>query len=401
MSTELIEQVGKVAEQVKGIKEQVQNMGADFTEKVKAGAEISAETKTKLDEALSALGELTTRTAELEKLQAREKEAVDNGFKSLGELFVESEAFKKSGMSASSRGAIRLSVNRADITTANTTVGSGRSPATSMVGSERVNGIIAAPDRQMTIRDLLMPGTTGAGHVEYVKETGFTNNAAPVAENALKPKSDITFDMASSPVRTIAHIFKASRQMMDDAQGLKSYIDGRATYGLKYKEELQLLAGDGTGQNINGIIPQATAFSAAFVPADLQIIDRLRLGVLQVVLAEYPASAFVLNPTDWAKIELTKDANKNYIIGNAVNNIAPKIWNLPVVTTQAMTVNTWLTGAFNLGAQIFDRLELEILLSTENVDDFEKNMMTIRAEERLALAVYRPESFVTGNFTIV
>ena len=401
MSTELIEQVGKVAEQVKGIKEQVQNMGADFTEKVKAGAEVSAETKAKLDEALSTLGELTTRTAELEKLQAREKEAVDNGFKTLGELFVESEAFKKSGMSASSRGAIRLAVNRADITTANTTVGAGRSPATSMVGSDRVNGIIAAPDRQMTIRDLLMPGTTGAGHVEYVKETGFTNNAAPVAEGALKPKSDITFDMASSPVRTIAHIFKASRQMMDDAQGLKSYIDGRATYGLKYKEELQLLSGDGTGQNINGIVPQATAFSAAFVPADLQIIDRLRLAVLQVVLAEYPASAFVLNPTDWAKIELTKDANKNYIIGNAVNNIAPKIWNLPVVTTQAMTVNTWLTGAFNLGAQIFDRLELEILLSTENVDDFEKNMMTIRAEERLALAVYRPESFVTGNFTIV
>ena len=401
MSTELIEQIGKVAEQVKGVKEQVQNMGADFTEKVKAGVEVSTETKAKLDEALSTLGELTTRTAELEKLQAREKEAVDNGFKTLGELFVESEAFKKSGMSASSRGAIRLAVNRADITTANTTVGAGRSPATSMVGSDRVNGIIAAPDRQMTIRDLLMPGTTGAGHVEYVKETGFTNNAAPVAEGALKPKSDITFDMASSPVRTVAHIFKASRQMMDDAQGLKSYIDGRATYGLKYKEELQLLSGDGTGQNINGIVPQATAFSAAFVPADLQIIDRLRLAVLQVVLAEYPASAFVLNPTDWAKIELTKDANKNYIIGNAVNNIAPKIWNLPVVTTQAMTVNTWLTGAFNLGAQIFDRLELEILLSTENVDDFEKNMMTIRAEERLALAVYRPESFVTGNFTIV
>ena len=401
MSVELIEQVGKVAEQVKGIKEQVQNMGADFTEKVKAGVEVSTETKAKLDEALSTLGELTTRTAELEKLQAREKEAVDNGFKTLGELFVESEAFKKSGMSASSRGAIRFAVNRADITTANTTVGAGRSPSTSMVSADRVNGIISQPNREMTIRDLLMPGTTGSGHVEYVKETGFTNNAAPVAEGALKPKSDITFDMASSPVRTIAHIFKASRQMMDDAQGLKSYIDGRATYGLKYKEELQLLSGDGTGQNINGIVPQATAFSAAFVPANLQIIDRLRLAVLQVVLAEYPASAFVLHPTDWAKIELTKDLEGRYIVGNAVNNIGPRIWNLPVVTTQAMTVNTWLTGAFNLGAQIFDRLELEILLSTENVDDFEKNMMTIRAEERLALAVYRPESFVTGNFTIV
>jgi HK97 family phage major capsid protein len=365
-------------------------MGADFTEKVKVGADVSAATKTKLDEALSALGELTTRTAELEKLQARENEAVDFGFKSLGEMFVESDEFKKAGLTSSSRGAIRMSVNRADITTANTTVGAGRSPATSMVGSDRVKGIIAAPQRAMTIRDLLLPGKTSQGHIEYVKQTGFTNNAAPVAEGALKPKSDITFNMASTSVRTIAHIFKASRQMMDDALGLGSYIDGQAEYGLKYIEEVQLLTGDGTGQNLNGIIPQATAFSAAFVPVDLQIIDRLRLAVLQVVLAEYPASAFVLNPIDWAKIELTKDAN----------NIAPKIWNLPVVTTQAMAANSWLTGAFDRAAQIFDRLELEILLSTENVDDFEKNMMTIRAEERLALAVYRPEAFVTGNFTI-
>lgn len=119
--------------------------------------------------------------------------------------------------------------------------------------------------------------------------------------------------------------------------------------------------------------------------------------MLQVILAEYPATGFVLNPTDWAKLELTKDGEGRYIIGNAQGATAPTLWNLPVVQTQAMAVNEFLTGAFNLAAQIFDRQDVEVLLSSENEDDFVKNMLTIRVEERLALAVYRPEAFVTGD----
>ncbi|MEG9312983.1 phage major capsid protein [Klebsiella pneumoniae] len=128
-------------------------------------------------------------------------------------------------------------------------------------------------------------------------------------------------------------------------------------------------------------------------------IDRLRLAVLQAVLAEYPASGFVLNPIDWAGIELTKDNEGRYIIAQPVNGGVPRIWGLPVVETQAMAQNNFLTGAFNMAAQIFDRMDIEVLLSTENEDDFIKNMVTIRAEERLALAVYRPEAFVTGTVT--
>src|SRR5262249_39920369 len=128
-----------------------------------------------------------------------------------------------------------------------------------------------------------------------------------------------------------------------------------------------------------------------------QAIDRIRLALLQVVLAEYPASGVVLNPIDWARIELTKDSQGRYIVGNAQSPIGPSLWNLPIVQTQAMASGELLTGAFNLAAQIFDRMGVEVLLSTENSDDFEKNMATIRVEERLALAVYRPEAFVTGD----
>lgn len=394
---QLADKIGELGTSLASIKEQVQNLGSDLTEKVRAGADVSAELKEKTDKALSELGDVTTRLGDLEKRAARENEIGENEQKSLGELVVESAGFTNGDLQGGARGSIRVKADRAAITTANTTVGAGRSPGTSLVPGDRRPGIIALPDRQLTIRDLVLPGQTSSGNVEYVKETGFTNNAAPVAEGAAKPYSDLTYDLASAPVRTIAHLFKASRQIMDDAPGLRSMIDGRARYGLRFVEENQLLNGSGTGQNIHGLVPQATAFAPAFTDADQTGIDRLRLAILQVVLAEYPATAFVLNPIDWAKIELTKDAGGNYIIGNPQGSLTPTLWNLPVVSTQAMAAGEFLTGAFSFAAQIFDRMDIEVLLSTENDKDFETNQISIRAEERLAFAVYRPEAFVTGD----
>ncbi|MEJ8308804.1 phage major capsid protein [Agrobacterium larrymoorei] len=391
---ELAEKIGELGASLASIKEQVGNLATDFTSKLAANGQVSAELKEKTDKALSELGDVTTRLSDMEKRAARERENGDVEEKSLGDLVVEAAQAKE--FNGAARGAIRVQAERAAITTGNTTVGTGRSAGTSLVAGQRVPGIVAPPNRRMTIRDLLMPGQTSSNNVEYTRETGFTNNANTVAETTAKPYSDITFDMTNAPVRTIAHLFKASRQILDDAVGLRSYIDGRARYGLQFKEEAQLLKGDGTGQNILGIQPQATAFNPAFVPQDATPIDRLRLAILQVVLAEYPATGFVLNPVDWAAIELTKDSEGRYIIANPQGSNQPTLWNLPVVETQSQTLGTFLTGAFNMAAQIFDRMEIEVLLSTENVDDFEKNMVSIRAEERLALAVYRPEAFVTG-----
>lgn len=396
---QLADKIGEVTEAVASIKGQVQSLGADFTAKLAQSGEVSAALTAKVDDALSALGDATTRLGELEKRASREKDAVKHGFKGLGDALVESERFKATDLTGGWRGAVRVLVDQANITHADTTVGAGRSPGTSLAPSHHIDGIVAPPTRTLTIRDLLAQGQTSSNSIEYVVETGFTNSAAPVAEGATKPKSELAFDLKSVPVRTLAHIFKASRQILDDAPGLASYINARGIYGLKYVEEQQLLNGAGTGQNINGLLTQATPFNAAFTPEAVTGIDRLRLAVLQVILAEYPATAFVLHPTDWAKIELTKDLGGNYIVGNAVNSIQPRLWNLPVVQTQAIDAGDFLTGAFNLGAQIFDRMGVEVLLSTENDTDFEKNLATIRVEERLALAVYRPASFVTGEIS--
>jgi HK97 family phage major capsid protein len=389
------------------IKGQVQEAAEKTLAEAKKGVLMSQEQKDRLDNLLTEFNGAKANLAEIAGLKAQvtelEQKAVrrpgdgEGEFKTAGQRVVESEAFK--GMDSSSRGkSMRVSMERKDLMNVTATVGTGVSPGNSLVGGDRQVGIIARPNRKMTIRDLLMPGQTDGSSIEYVVETGFTNNAGMQVEGAAKGKSNITFDLKSAQVRTIAHYFKASRQLLDDAKGLASYIDGRAEYGLRYKEEQQFLSGDGSGANILGLMPQASAFVANtnVTVTNGTALDRMRLALLQVVLAEYPSSAFILNPIDWTQIELTKDLDGRYIIASAVNGTDPRMWGLPVVETQAMAQNNFLTGAFNLAAQIFDRMDVEVLLSTENEDDFIKNMCTIRAEERTLLAVYRPEAFVTG-----
>lgn len=269
-----------------------------------------------------------------------------------------------------------------------------------IVAPDRLPGIDTQPKQRLFIRDLIAPGRTESNTIYWVQQTGFTNNAKAVAENTTKPYSDIAFAEKITPVRTIAHLFKAAKQILDDMPQLQSTIDAELRYGLKYVEEQEILFGDGTGAHLEGIVPQASAFAAAFAVAHQNGIDDLRLAMLQAQLARFPASGHVLHFTDWAKIELSKDTLGRYILANPSALAGPTLWGLPVVATEAAAfLGKFLTGAFNAGAQIFDREDANVVISTENADDFEKNMISIRCEERLALAVKRPEAFIYGSFT--
>lgn len=389
---QLAQEFKKQVDEVKGIAE-------DFKGKREHGDKIAEGAKQAADEAITKLNETKARLDELEQKMARRPSDSPEEFKSLGRQFVETEQFKSLQGSAGQRGKANLEI-KATITSATTDTAGA---AGDLVQTTRIPGIVAPPERKLTIRDLLMPGRMDGNALEFVQETGFTNAAAMVAEGAVKPQSDIKFDLKSTNAKVIAHFMKASRQILDDASQLQSYIDGRLRYGLAFKEENQILNGDGTGQNLLGIIPQATPYvrPAGVTTSAESKIDTLRFAMLQAVLAEYPASGHVLNPIDWAAIETLKDTSGQYIIGNPQGALNPTLWKLPVVETQAITVNKFLTGAFSMGAQLFDRWLSRVEVATENEDDFIKNLVTILAEERLALAVYRPEAFIYGDIVPV
>lgn len=376
------------------VSDQIKTQAEAFAKNAKQSEDAVA----KVDDLLNKHGELqnslTATQQALAKLEANGAGG-DVQHQSFGAQFTDNEKFKEFAAQATPRGRVDMTFKAA--ITSLTTDADGS--AGDLVRPTRLPGVLPLPQRRMTVRDLITPGTMDGNTLEYVKETGFTNNAGMVAEGAKKPESSLKYDLVNTSAKVIAHFVKASRQILSDASQLGSMIDGRLRYGLAFKEEQQLLNGDGTGQNLLGIIPQASAFVAPFDPAGTETnIDNIRLAMLQAFLAEYPATGHVMNPIDWARIELLKDTTGRYIIGNPQGSIGATLWNLPVVETQAIPVDKFLTGAFKLGAQVFDRWLARVEVATENEDDFVKNMVTILAEERLALAVYRPEAFIYGDF---
>lgn len=374
---------------------EVKTIGEDITRKHAAGQTVNEQLKQKADEGLALMNQLNARLTDLEQKAARGVHGDDEaGPTSVGDAFVQNEEVQDFMARKMSRATVRMGFKAI---TSLTTDADGSAGAA--VAPQLIPGIQQLPVRRLTVRDLLTPGSTNSNAVQYVQETGFTNNAAPVVETEQKPESTLKLALRTVPVQVIAHFVHASKQILDDAPQLRSLIDFRLRYGLSYAEEIQLLNGDGTGANLDGLIPNATAYAEPFAPDAPTIIDALRLAMLQAALAEYPATGHVLNPIDAARIELTKDTLGRYIIGNpgqSVGNLT--LWGLPVVQTPAIAEDKFLTGAFQMGAQVFDREEANVEVSTEDRDNFIKNMVTIRGEERLALAIYRPEAFIYGDF---
>lgn len=386
MSTEIEKELKRIGDDVKSMAETAQK-------EIKAHAALSEETKAKVDQLLTQQGELRANLQNAEQKLAMLEQGGGNAErpKSLGEQFTEADGFEEWARSPNAR--FRVGVNAA--------ITSDSGSAGDLIQPTRVPGVVAAPNQRLRIRDLLTWGRTTSNSIEYVKETGFTNAAAVVAENPsnAKPESGIVFDAASAPVVTIAHWLHATKQVLADIPMLQSYINNRLIYGLKLVEDRQLLKGSGVGLNINGLYTQATNYvNPGVTVANETAIDRLRLAILQAELAEYDADGIVLSPVDWTGIELTKTTDNAYLFANPRGVATPGLWGRTVVTTQAMDAGDFLVGAFAQAAQGWDREDVSVQIATQDQDDFVKNMVKILVEERIGLTVFRPEALVKGEF---
>ena len=274
-----------------------------------------------------------------------------------------------------------------------------------LVPADRLAGFQTTPNRMLTIRDILPASATNSNLIEFVRENVFTNNAGPQVggspeafENVTKPESAITFTLASEAVTTLAHFIPASKQVIEDSVSLQSFINGRLMYGLKLKEETQLLLGSGANGELNGIHTQATAYTVQS-PQLTNEIDIIREMIKQAHVSEYMPDAVIMNPQDWYDIDVRKvgSSDDRYVVGNPREMGAPRLWGLPVVVTNSLTSGQAIVGNFALGAEIKDRTQASVELSLEDSTNFQKNMVTIRAEERIALCVYRTEAFIKAT----
>jgi HK97 family phage major capsid protein len=268
--------------------------------------------------------------------------------------------------------------------------------------------------QQLTIRDLLTATPTTFQVIDFVKVASPMAIASPVAETSTKPENAVTFTTVSERVKTIATWIPASRQVLDDFSELMTFIRTMMPYYVNLAEELQLLSGDNVGEDLHGLIPQASAFNTGLLYAaqGWNKIDIIGRAIQQITASkELPPTFIVMHPNDWWDIRLTKDGFGRYILGDpqegsltrdSFGGGAPtqNIFGLTVDPTVNIAQGTFLVGSGNpIAAEIRDRMEMQIDVSTEHSTFFTQNLIAIRAEKRLALITRRPGSFITGSFT--
>jgi hypothetical protein len=374
------------------------------------------EIKKALDETFGAVRDAQNKTADeiraelktlAEKVGGQDVNLIDLGQKlaglsesgrretkaqTLGEAFIKSDQFKAMGGSGNV-GRARMTLE-GDAAKAVNPIFGDHDPNLFPLGATRLDGIRGPGLNDLWVRDLLPNGPTSSNMIEYVREVEFQNNADyQVPEGSLKAQSDLSFELKQTPVVTIAHWILASRQVLDDAPMLQAYINARMSYGLRRKVDQEILLGDGAAGHLEGLLRIAPAFGG---PAGDNGIDTIRLAMAQIQANFYQPNLLVLNPMDWAGVQLLKNGQGDYLFGSPLAPIAPRVWNMAVSESWNVPPGRFLVGDARQ-AMIWDRQQLTVEVSREDVDNFRRNMVTILVEERLALSVFAELAFAQGG----
>lgn len=379
---------GRVAK----IQEEMKGMGIDPTTKA---AYQDAVEKVALHE--KSLDKLNLEVTELAKKAANLLGGGGDQRKSLGQIVAVSEVCKSYKGGVAELGTMNASLFRkAAITSAAASAGT-------LIQPHRAE-IVMGAELPLSIRDLFQQVSIATNAVEWVREKLFTNNAGSQnGEGTAYGESGLTFEKASSPVETLGHWIPISRQVLADAGMLQGLVDGKLRYGLKLKEEAQILFGDGTNGTLHGLVPQATAFSKVGMPVvpaggvGHTQLDYLRWAFLQVARAGYPATFATLSLEDWATIQMMKTTDGAYIFGTPTDGAAPRVWGKQVVESHALTAGDFLAGS-GFAATLYDREEVSVRVAEQHEDFAIRNMVALICDERLAFTVERPAAIVTGDF---
>jgi len=380
---------------------------------VKQYGEVTEQTRKALTEATERLdtikgdmSKIDARVVEMEKAAQRQFAGAQVA-KSYGQQFVESDVFK----SATAKGtdSYRVEKNLSGLAAS----------AGALVRPDRRTDVIVPNDRPLFIRELLQTIPTSSNAVEVMRQNVFTNAAAPQApsspstaigagELVAKAQSNITYQLVTVPIRTMAHWIPASRQVLSDAPQLQRLIDSRLMYGLNLLSDSQLLFGDGTNQNLTGLMVDAGVetvgqIAAGTTAAQLAgaMLDHIRAAITRCQTFEnYNVTGVVLNPVDWATLETAKGTDGHYIWVSVPTGGEPRLWRVPVIVSNAMTVGNFLLGDWTMGATIYDREQMDIRVSESHADYFVRNGVAILGEERYGFGIELPKAFCKGQFTV-
>lgn len=314
--------------------------------------------------------------------------------KSLGEQLVQSEQFKN--FVAGNAGRIRVE-------TKNTILTGGDN---SVTPHQKLPGVVEGAFRMLSVFPTIDQTNSTSNILYYSRELSWTNNAAGQTEGAAKAESALTFEEVATPIQTIAHFIKVSRQALDDSDFLAGYIDRRMRHGVQNKIEQQIISGDGTGTNFGGWL--ATGNSTATSPLlTIDIFGLTNKMKYEIIAADRMPDFFYFNPIDWANLETQRRASTdNAFIAasgavNYVNNgLTPLLWGLPVVVSNNVPAGTVFCKSRD--ADMYANRSGTIVEMFEQDDtNVQSNLVTVRGEARGAALNFYPDAIRTGDISAI
>ena len=327
----------------------------------------------------------------------------DTEAKTAGDMVVDTDHFKafRDGSAQKARVELSETFDKKSATNPITT------PTGGVVQAYRRPGILPGAFRPLTIEGLFpsLPVTTNAFEYVQEKEAENVNGAAFVAEGAQKPFGSTAFETKTGTIKTIAHLARVSKQLMDDAPALVAYINQRLIYGIDLVVEDQLVTGDGSGQKLSGILHTGNYTDHGVtqlkqLPKNPTLFDMILLAKSKVEQAFFRPNVILLNPSDWSAMLMEKNASGDYYLGHPAS-VAPKtLWGLPVWTTPAIAAGKFLVGDFNQAATLWTRQGMAVEMFEQDSDNVQKNLVTIRAERRLGFGVERVKAMCGGTLTL-
>lgn len=271
--------------------------------------------------------------------------------------------------------------------------------------AQPIPGAVPGAFAPLTLESIFQRVETEANAIDYNRENVFTNSAAEVAEGSDSAESSITFTSVNAPVRSVAHWVKISSQLAADAPALAAYINTRMAYGVNRRIETQLATGNGTAPNLSGILKSGNYTAHGYADANLGSVLKkhvlIRKTIADLIASGYTPTAILLNPNDWLSFEIDMLANNPTIasVADLSNGIPARLFGVPVVQSSAITSDTFAVGAFNLAGTIYNRSDVNVSLSYSDDDNYTKQLVTVMAERRLALAIDAPQAIRAGDLT--
>lgn len=371
-----------VEDGIKSLEAKMAGQALEYEKQIKEVGAVNAQLKADLEKSVEERKAMSDRLTELEQKGVRAP--AQDAPTTLGQQFANSAQFK--AMAGDNENA------RCKVSVKNTLL----SDATNVLPMQRPE-IVGGPAVPLTVYGSLPHAPISSNSLEGIRETGFTNNAAEVAEGATKPESSLTFGPYDFPVRTIAHWIKVSKNLLSDSAAVAAYIDNRLRYGVLERADKQIVIGNGTAPNLSGILDGGN-YTVYTPEGGDNLVDAIGRAKWQLWAAGWIPDKVYVNPIDWGAMELAKGADGHYLYGVPGLNVARNPFDVQIVPSPWVPAGQFAIGAFNRAVTIWDRESVDVEAGYVN-DDFIKNLVTLRAEMRMALEITMPSAILGGVFT--